>query len=146
MNLLARLGKILSRACAYYTAATLLLYTVGNIGVEAGTQRFLSLKMMYLLFVFCVLFESVNHTVLHTRLPYILKLLIHYGACTLIFTVVIIVWGGTASTAGSIFVILVAYTLVYAACAIVFALINHFRGARKNSTEPYENQFKNLKK
>lgn len=146
MNLLTRLGKILSRACVYYTAATLLFYTLGNIGVEAGTQRFLSLKMMYLLFLFSVLFETVNHTVLHTRFPYAVKLLMHYGACTLIFSVVFIVWGGTTSTTGGVFVVLVAYTLIYAACAIVLAIIRHIRGTHKNIASPYESQFTNVKK
>ena len=146
MNLLTRLEKILSRACVYYTAATLLFYTLGNIGVEAGTQRFLSLKMMYLLFLFSVLFETVNHAVLHTRFPYAVKLLLHYGACTLIFSVVFIVWGGTTSTTGGVFVVLVAYTLIYAACAIVLPILRHIRDTHKNNASPYESQFTNVKK
>ena len=39
MKIRERLGKILSGACIYFTAATLILYTCGSLLAEDGYQR-----------------------------------------------------------------------------------------------------------
>ncbi|MBQ1976553.1 MAG: hypothetical protein II227_03850, partial [Clostridia bacterium] len=75
-----------------------------------------------------------------------LKLLLHYGACTLIFTVVFIVWGQSSMSPGGVFVVLVAYTLFYGACALVLFLIRHLRQSKINRESAYESQFQNVKK
>ena len=146
MKALARLGKILSVACIYFTVVTLLLYTCGSLAAEPGHQWIPTLQMMYMLLVFCILFESANQLVLRTKLPYALKLLLHYGACTMIFSVIFIVWGQTAVNAGSTLVILTAFTLVYAACAVILTFIRSLGRAKQNRESAYESQFKNVKK
>ena len=146
MKLRTRFGKILPNACIYFTVATLLLYTFGGILSEAGHQWIPRLEMLYMLLIFCVLFEAVNQLLRHSRLPGALKLLLHYGACTLIFSVIFIVWGQSAATAGGVLVILVTYTLFYAACALILFLIRYFRRDKENKASAYESQFKNIKK
>ena len=140
------LGKVLCHACIYFTASTLLLYTCGSIVAESGYQRVPRLETLYMLLIFCVLFEGTNQLVLHSRLPGALKLLLHYGVCVLIFSVIFIVWGQSSLTPGGVFVILIAFTLIYALCALILFLIRSFRQEKKNRSSAYENQFKNLKK
>ena len=139
MKALARLGKILSVACIYFTVVTLLLYTCGSLAAEPGHQWIPTLQMMYMLLVFCILFESANQLVLRTKLPYALKLLLHYGACTMIFYVIFIVWGQTAVNAGSVLVILTAFT-------VILAFIRSLGRAKQNRESAYESQFKKVKK
>ena len=140
------LRRILSGACMYFTVATLILYTFGSLTSEDGYQRAPRLETMYMLLIFCVLFEGINYLVLRSRLPGALKLLLHYGTCTLIFCAVFIVWGQANITAGGIFVVLVTYTLLYAACALILFLIRQFRRNKENRESSYESQFKNITK
>ena len=140
------LGKILCRACIYFTVATLILYTGGSLVSETGHRWIPRLEMLYMLLLFCILFESVNLTVRLARLPGILKLLLHYGACTLIISVIFIVWGQSAMTAGGVFVILVTFTLLYAACALILFVIRYVRRDKENRASSYESQFHNVKK
>lgn len=140
------LGKLLCRACIYFTAVTLILYTCGSLVSEAGHRWIPRLEMLYMLLLFCILFEGVNLTVRHSRLPGVLKLLLHYGACVLIFSVIFIVWGQSAVTSGGVFVILVTFTLFYAACALILFVIRYVRRDKENRTTSYESQFRNVKK
>ena len=140
------LRRILSGACIYFTVATLILYTVGSLTSEDGYQRAPRLETMYMLLVFCILFEGANYLVLRTRLPGALKLLLHYGVCTVIFSGIFLVWGRSSVTAGGVFVVLVTYTLFYGACALILFLIRHFRRDKENRASDYESQFQNLKK
>lgn len=146
MKIRERLGKILSHACIYFTGTTLLLYTFGSITAESGYQRVPRLETMYMLFIFCLLFEGANQLVLYSSLPGVLKLLCHFGVCALIFSAIFLVWGQATLTAGGVFVILVTFTLLYALCALILLLIRHSLRDKENRSSAYENQFENLKK
>ena len=146
MKIRERLGKVLSGACIYFTAATLILYTCGSLLAEDGYQKVPRLEMLYMLLAFSILFEGVNQLVLHSRLPGALKLLLHYGACTLIFSFIFIVWGQSSMSPGGVFVVLVTYTLFYGICALVLFLIRHHRQSKINRESAYESQFQNVKK
>jgi len=133
--------RILSHACVYFTVGSLGLYTLGMLFSGIEREWIPTLKMMYMVLVFSVLFASVNEIVRHPTLPGVLKTLIHYAATTVIFAVVFIVWGGFSGTPSSVLVILLAYTLVYAIFALIFYLIHNVFAIRKSNSSAYTSLF-----
>lgn len=141
MKKLSVLWRILSHACAYYTVASLTLYTAGMLVSGIEHEWIPTMKMMYLLLAFSILFSAVNDLVQHTKLPTVLKVLIHYAATTLIFYVMFILWGGYSATPSSVLVILLAYTLLYAAVALILFTVRTVLGVKKSNTTAYKRQF-----
>ena len=145
LKIIPLIKRVLSRACIYYTAATLILYSAGMLLSNMERQWIPTLSMMFTVFFFSVLFSLVNQLVWNTRLPGILKLLIHYTATTLIFYVMFILWGNYSAAPSAVLIILMAYTLVYAAFSLFIFLIRYIFSFRKNSKTTYKSQFKNDK-
>lgn len=141
MKTLTRLGRIFSRACVYFTVATLALYTGGMLVSGIEHEWIPTLKMMYIVFVFSLLFSAVNQLVLPAKWSGVLKLLVHYPLSLLIFYVLFIVWGGYTASASSVLILLVFFTLLYAAGALIRMLILHTRSAVKSSATSYDQQF-----
>ena len=133
--------KILSRACIFFTVAILLLYTVGTLISDIEHKWIPSLKTVYIVFVFSVLFSCANQLLFQAKIPSVLRLLIHYGITTLIFYILFVVWGGYDAKASSVLVILLAYTFLYAICALVFGIIRYVSGASKRDRAEYAQQF-----
>ena len=141
MKTLSLLKRILSRACIYFTVASLALYTGGILVSGIEREWIPTLKMMYIVLVFSVLFSAVNQTVLPSRWPGILKLLIHYPLSVLIFYVLFIVWGGYTASPSSVLILLAFFTLLYASGALVRLLVLRARAAAENRTSSYSQQF-----
>jgi len=138
MNLIKR---ILSRACVYFTVTALLLYTVGMLFSGIEREWIPTLEMMYMILAFSVLFSAVNQIVLPSSLPGFLKVLIHYAATTAVFYVIFILWGGFNASASAVFLILLAYTLIYAVISLVYYLIRYACGLKQNNKSSYKSQF-----
>lgn len=141
MKFLHRIGKILTHGCVYYTVASLALYTGGMLASGIEREWIPTLKMMYIVLVFSVLFAAVNEVVWNTRLAGILKILIHYAATTVIFYVMFILWGGYNTTPSSVLVILLAYTLIYVAASLLVYFFHYVSSLKKSSTAAYTSQF-----
>ena len=100
-----------------------------------------TLKMMFMLLVFSLLFSAVNEITQNSQLAGVLKVLLHYAATTLIFFVVFILWGGYNSSAASVMVILMAYTLIYIAVSLVLYFSRYVRSLKKSNSSQYDSLF-----
>lgn len=138
---LSVIGRIISHACIYYTAASLALYTGGMIVSGIEREWIPTLKMMYIVFLFSLLFSSVNQLVLPARWPAVLKLLLHYDVSVLIFYVLFILWGGYSQSGSSVLIILVFFTLLYAAGALIYFLCRYASAAARSKSAKYDRQF-----
>ncbi len=145
MKVLPIIKRILTHACVYFTAASLMLYTGGMIASGIERQWIPTLSMMYAVFAFSVLFSLVNQIVWNTRLAGVLKVLIHYAATTAIFYVMFILWGGYTASPSSVLVILMAYTMIYAAASLFIFLLRYIFSSKKNNTAAYSSQFSRSK-
>ena len=145
LKIISLIKRVLTRACIYFTAATLILYSAGMLLSNIERQWIPTLPMIFTVFFFSVLFALVNQIVWDTRLPGVLKLLIHYAATTLIFYVMFILWGNYTATPSSVLIILMAYTLVYAAASLFVFLLRYIFSFRKNNKSAYKSQFRDNK-
>ena len=141
LKILPFLQRVLSRACIYYTVATLVLYSGGQLFSGIERHWIPTLSMMFSVLAFSILFAFVNQIVWNTCLPGVLKLLIHYAATTLIFYVMFILWGNYTASPSAVLIILLAYTLIYAAVSLFVFLIRYIFSAKKNNASSYKNQF-----
>ena len=145
LKIIPLIQRVLTRACIYFTVVTLALYSAGMLLSNLERQWIPTLSMMFTVFFFSVLFSLVNQIVWNTRLPGILKLLIHYTVTTLIFYVMFILWGNYTATPSSVLIILMAYTLVYAAASLFIFLLRYIFSFRKNNRSAYKSQFRDNK-
>ena len=140
-----RIRTVLSHACIYFTTASLALYTGGMLASGIERQWIPTLSMMYAVFAFSVLFSAVNQIVWNTRLAGVLKILIHYAATTAIFYVMFILWGSYTASPSSVLIILMAYTLIYAAAFLFIFLLRYIFSSKKNNASAYSSQFSHTK-
>ena len=141
MRFLSNCSRIITRACVYYTFSSLILYSAGMLASGIEREWIPTLKMMFMLLVFSLLFSAVNEITQNSQLAGVLKILIHYAATTLIFFVVFILWGGYNSSAASVMVILMAYTLIYIAVSLIVYFFRYVRSLKKSNTSRYESLF-----
>jgi len=142
MKTLRLIGRIASRACIVYTILTLLLYTGGSLASGIEREWIPTLRMMYMVLVFSLGFSAACELVLRASLPAALRLVIHYAVTAGIFYVTFVVWGGYSASPASAFAILLAFTAVYAICAIVFVCIRRLTAAKKRNAQSYDAQFR----
>ena len=145
LKVLPVIKRILTNACVYFTAFSLVLYTGGMIASGIERQWIPTLSMIYAVFAFSILFSAVNQIVWNTRLAGVLKILIHYVATTAIFYVMFILWGGYTASPSSVLIILMAYTLVYAAASLFIFLLRYIFSSKKNNSSAYSTQFSRTK-
>lgn len=141
LKLLSRIRKILNNACLYYTVLSLALYTGGMLASGIEREWIPTLKMMCLTLLFSAVFSAANEIVFSTSLPGILKILLHYAATVAGFYVMFILWGGYGDTASSVFMILLAFTLVYAAAALLVFFFRYAFSIKKSNGSAYASQF-----
>ena len=137
----AVISEIISRGCIYYTVTSLLLYTGGMLFSTFEREWIPTLGMLIMLLAFTLLFAAINRLLLPSRLPAVLKLLIHYATTTLIFYVIFILWGGFSDKGSSVLVILLTYTVVYLICTLIRLAVHHVRTETRTNGEKYDTQF-----
>lgn len=135
------LKRIILNGCAIYTVLTLLLYTGGMLFSTIEREWIPTISMMYMVLAFSILFSAANYTVTRTKLPALLKLLIHFAVTTLIFYVTFLLWGGFAESGSLVLTVLLCYTLVYAIFSIVLFAAKSMRSTAKNNETAYTSQF-----
>ena len=141
MRILRLCGKILSRACIWFTVLTLALYTGGMIVSGIEREYIPTLKMVWMVLVFGIVFETANQLVLKSKLAAPLKLVIHFAVTAIVFFIVFILWGGYTARPSSVLVILIVFTLLYAAGALIFWGIRSLIGSAYSRRKAYEDQF-----
>ncbi len=145
LKVLPIIKRILTHGCVYFTVLSLVLYTGGMLASGIERQWIPTLSMMYAVFAFSVLFSAVNQIVWNTRLAGVLKILIHYAATTAIFYVMFILWGSYTASPSSVLIILMAYTLIYAAAFLFIFLLRYIFSSKKNNASAYSSQFSHTK-
>lgn len=141
MKALHTLYRIISHACIIFTCLALALYTAGMI--VSGSQRewIPTLSMMYSTLAFSLLFSAVNDFAAHSRVPLVLKVLIHYAATMLIFYVLFIRWGNYSGNSSGTFLILGIFSILYAIGLLIFLMIRSVRKVQRNQSADYNQQF-----
>ncbi len=141
MKVLRLCGTTLARACIWFTVLILALYTGGMIVSGIEREWIPTMKMVWMVLVFAIAFEASNQIVLKAPLAAPLRLAIHYAVTLFVFFVVFIVWGGYTERPSSVLVILIVFTLLYAAGALVFFGIRSLLRNARNRTETYDPRF-----
>lgn len=146
MNLKKQIGKIISDACVYFTAAefAVLLIATGFAELDpaagGGAAKFLSLGSAALILLACLIMSALN-LVFRLDLSGSVRLLLHFIGSLIAFGVVFIIIPGAWNDFAAIFVRLGAFVVVYAVIAAIAVIVKSVKNNRRADELEYESQF-----
>ena len=146
MNLKKQIGKIISDACVYFTAAefAVLVIAAGFAELDpasgGGAGKFLSLGSAALILLACLIMSALN-LVFRLELSGSIKVMLHFIGSLIAFGVVFIIIPGAWTDFGAIFVRLGVFIVVYAVIAAIAVIVNSVKKNRKADELEYESQF-----
>ncbi len=133
-----KIRNFLTDTCILFTAFVFILYIAGYILVSNTIT--ITLSAMFALFVSCFLLR-VFHTVLHIKkLPFILRILIHYLLVVIAAYIGFVFIAKIVTNSLATFVLLLFVTLLYTAIAVVIALIQNKKKTVEDTKE-YKSMF-----
>lgn len=148
MKPLSRLNKVFTQACVFYT---FLITAVYLLGVSIDSHWLPTTSMVLALLVFSVVLAAANSFLFSEKLPFPLRIVLHYAIITLVFYIVFVLWGGYKANGGSVITVLAVYTFAYILCAAIVAIYRWLTAEVSSSKmeyktvfsekEHYENQF-----
>ncbi len=138
MKLLSQIKKIALFACVIFTALITLVYTV-----SAFVSSYLvpTPAMFYSLLGFSLVLSALNAFLFSDALVFALRLILHYAASAAMFYLLFVVVSGYKENGGSVLVVMLLYTAVYAVFALITALANHKRTKPKKEKTEYKKVF-----
>lgn len=135
-----KIKHIILTGCAINSAAVLLLCAAANLFSIDGFAPKFSTVLMVLIFSFAVSFANTLQK--FKRLSLILRIIIHYALLGAAFYVIFILWSGFASKGRLSFLLMCAYTVIYAVIMSVIFGVERIRQRKKSEKEnKYETQF-----
>ena len=113
--------RVWVQTCVIFTLCVLFVFIVGSAVPEF--EGAINLKNILTILLFAAVFALANMLLHIGRLSMILRILLHYAATALGFYFVFILIAAKATNAGSVLVLLLFYTVVYAVLMGVYVVV-----------------------
>ncbi len=138
------LDKIIYPTSLYFTLATLALYIGGTAFGTVNQNMIPTLRTELLVLALCLIFNAANLILTAKKLHMALRIAIHYVITALSFFILFINTSENKPGGSLTIILLLVYSVIYAAVAVTFFSVNSAARRSKNDKSEYESIYDRL--
>ena len=141
MKIFSKIKAILSSACVIFTLIFTAVYT---LGMAVNIEWIPTLSVLYSILAFSVILSFANAFLSSNLLVLGVRLIIHYAISAVSFYVLFIVASGYFLAGGNVLTIMIAFTVIYAIFAAVWAIVKSTKPRAKKEKKQTEQEYKKM--
>lgn len=140
---LKSVSGVIKQACVIFTCIVFAFYIFADL--TNGSNNFLTLKMLFLLFLAAIWFAMTDVLLVNKNLNIFLRVSLHFISSTVGFYLIFIYLSGYAKKSSKSFILVILFAVIYILIASIALFIRHLLLKKKADNENYESIYDNKK-